>query len=332
MAETPVGMPRYPGMPPAHAPEEATSSIQVEPSRFGKGAKMAAWIFLGVFSLVFFTIAKLPDDRIKSYIQGNLSSMLAMRGITMTVGESKISYLTGISYEMKDVSFIFPPPAEPTHVDSIEVAPTLLALLTGKLGARITVKNSSGAMTVIAGLRGSSVSASVDAQQFDIGKIGLLKIAADVNGSAIISGKADFSTSTDNLTETDANIDLDLRKIVIDAQSIQGFSIPQLTMSDGKIDATVDHGKGQVKALRLGRQDSATDDIKAVINGDIMFGKTVQNSTMNLKAVFSLSQNLMKSFAVLDMLLAAGKRPNGEFSYRLQGPLLSPNPIPAGGP
>ena len=77
--------------------------------------------------------------------------------------------------------------------------------------------------------------------------------------------------------------------------------------------------------------DSATDDIKANLNGEVLFGKTLQNSTINIKAVFSLSDSLMKSFALLDAILAAGKQPNGGYSYRLQGPVLSPNPIPAGG-
>src|SRR6185312_3213539 len=99
-----------------------------------------------------------------------------------------VSFLFGISYVMKDVTFNFPPPAQPAHVDSIEVAPTFLPLLTGKVGARITIKNSDGAMTVVGGLRGSTISLSLDANQFDIGKIGLLKIATDVSGSAVISG------------------------------------------------------------------------------------------------------------------------------------------------
>ena len=339
MADTPLSMPRYPGQPPTHAPgspsgassDEPTGAIEIPQSRFSKGVKTTGLGLSRHLQPLFFTITKLPDDRIQSYVQGNLSTLLASRGITLTIGESKINYLFGISYIMKDVTFNLPPPAQPAHVDSIEVSPTLLPLLTGKIGAKIVLKNSNGEMTLTGGFRGSSISGSIDAQQFDIGKIGLLKIAADVTGSAVISGKADFSTSTEDMTATDATIDLDLRKIVIDSQSIQGFTIPRLAMSDGKVDIDIDHGKGQVKTLRIGRADSATDDIKANLTGEVLFGKTLQNSTINIKAVFSLSDSLMKSFALLDAILAAGKLPGGGYAYKLQGPVLSPNPIPAGG-
>lgn len=332
MADSPLTMPHYPGQAPATAPDggEAISSAETPPSRFGRILRTGAWIFLGFFCLTFFTLIKLPEDRIKGFVQGNLASMLATKGITYTAGETKFSYLFGISYVMHDVTLNFPPPEPSAHVEKITVSPSILPMLIGKLGASITIKNGDGEMTVTGAMRGSHVSAALDAQQFDIGRIGLLKILTDVSGSAVVNGKARFSTSMDDMTDTDATLDLDLRKIVINAQSIQGFSIPRLEMSEGRIEADVDHGKGQVKTLRLGRPDSATDDIKAKISGDILFGKTLQNNTINLKTVFSLSPSLLKSFVLLDAILAQGKQANGDYAYNLQGPLLSPNPIPAG--
>ena len=336
MTDAPLTMPRYPGQAQGSAPdvpanaEEVTSIAELPPSRRKKILRTVGWIFLGSFCMIFFTLIKLPEDRIKGLVQGNLAQVLGQGGISFTAGETKISYLFGITYVMQDVTLNFPPPEPSTHIEKITVSPSLLSLLYGKLGATITIKNGDGEMTIAGGIRGARVSASIDAQQFDIGRVGLLKLVANVSGAAVLNGKADFSSSTEDLTETNATVQMDLRKIVINSQSIQGFTIPRLAMSEGRIDVDVDHGKGQVKTLRIGRPDSATDDIKATLGGDILLGKTLQNSTMNLKAVFSLSQSLLKSFVLLDAILAQGKQPNGDYSYRLQGPLLSPNPIPAG--
>jgi type II secretion system protein N len=290
----------------------------------------AGWIFFTFFCLIFFTLTKLPDDRIKGFIQGNISSALAGRGISLTANESKISFLFGPSYVMRDVTLNFPPPEAPAHIDKIEISPSIFPLLLGKLAAKVSIKNGDGEMSFTGGMRGSHVFGSLTADQFDLGKIGLLKLAADISGSALVTGKGDFSTSLDDMTETEANIQLDLQKIVINSQSIQGFTIPRLSMSQGRVEIEVNQGKGQVKTLKIGRPDSPSDDIKASITGDFMLGKTLQNATCNLKAVFSFSPSLLKSFVLLDAILAAGKQADGSYVYRLNGPLLSPNPIPGG--
>jgi hypothetical protein len=61
----------------------------------------------------------------------------------------------------------------------------------------------------------------------------------------------------------------------------------------------------------------------------VVLGRNWQYSTLNLRADFSLSQNVIKSFVLIDALLSAGKKPDGSYSYTISGPLYSPTPTPA---
>lgn len=331
MSDAPMTMPRYPGQTPeltsaSGSPTEADTP----PSRGRKLFANIAWTFLGLFALTFFTLAKLPDAKIKSWVESGISNVLSPRGITLTAEQSELSFLFGIQYVMKNVTLDFPPPQPPARIDEIRVSPAFLPMLAGKLGASIEIKSGKGSAVFTGAFRGGTVSGTLRADQFDVGSIALLKLITDVNGSAVVTGKADFSGSTEDWTTLDASVQLDLSKISIPSQSIQGFSIPALNMSQGQVDVVIDHGKGQIRSLKIGKHDSTTDDIKATITGDLVFGKSLQNSTCNLKANFSLSESLLKSFVLLDAILAQGKQPDGSYAYRLEGPLLSPNPIPAG--
>ena len=323
-------MPIPPGPPPFESPQQSEAPLthaQIMLRRTG-------WAFLIIFSLTFFTLVKLPQEKVKAFIQGTLASQLASRGITMTAGESKMDFWFGVSYVMQNVVLNFPPPSPTARIEEIKISPSIFPLLLGKLGGTIEIVSGSGSLSVEASVKGTRLAGSINARQFDIGKTGLLKAMADINASAVINGKAEFFTDTASMTDTDASVDLDLRKVTVDAQSISGFSIPKLSVAQGKLELQIDHGKGDLRILRLGKADSATDDLWANITGEILLGKRIENSTCNLKATFSLSQSArtsFKAFSLLEQFMTQAKLPDGSYSYRLSGPLLSPNPVPAGG-
>jgi type II secretion system protein N len=339
-------MPQYPGSaatPPVFthgtsaatqapsAAEDATNlGVERPVSGMRKGMSVFGWVLTALVSLTIFTCIKLPEDKVKGLIQGNISALLATKGITFSAGQTSFGILLGPSYVMKDVTLNFPPPEPPAHIDKIEVSPLLSTLLTGKLGAKLSIENGGGKVFVSGAFRGTKVSGRLEANKMDIGKIGLLSVLADLSGSAVISGKGTFSTNTAAFNETDADIQLDLSKIVINQQAISGFSIPRLGISQGKFELEVHQGRGVLKRLQLGNPSSTTDDIKANLSGDLNFGKTLSSSTMNVRANFSLSQSILKSFSLLGAILGSAKQPDGSFSYHLSGPLLAPNPTPVG--
>ncbi len=299
-------------------------------SKFSRGLRTSAWILLAVFSLLIFTIAKLPSVRIKNYVQGTIAAQLAQRGIGFSVDQGYISVGFGISYVMKDITLTFPPPEEPVKIESVTVSPSFFSLLTGRMGGDVDIRNGDGKLSASFAARSSSMKGSFTAKDFDLGKIGIFPMMANIKGAAVISGDGSFAGDPGNLGDLSGDFDINLKKIVIDQQNVMGFGIPKISVSEGKLLATSTAGKMQVKTLTLGKKGSTADDIQADVSGDIGLNKYLDNSSLNLNAKFSLSQPVMKAFPLIDAFLGPGKLPDGSFSYHIGGTFGAPAPVPAG--
>ena len=51
---------------------------------------------------------------------------------------------------------------------------------------------------------------------------------------------------------------------------------------------------------------------------------------LDVTAQFSLSADVLKSFAILDAIMAAAKQGDGSYKYKLSGSITSPYPAPIG--
>jgi type II secretion system protein N len=316
----------------AHS-DETTQTIEARRLTKGQRAmRNAGWSALAIFSLLVFTIVKLPEARIKAYVQGTISSVLAPRGITFTAQKGHLSIGWGFSYVMEDVTLSFPPPDAPVHIDEISFKPSLFNLIFRKLGGDAAIYNGDGKLTLSFSTKDSWSAFSFKAKDLDVGKLGILPALAGVAGSGIVAGSGWFDGDLNNLSAAKGELDVTLKKIVVDQQPIMGFSLPRLSVSEGRIDADIESGKVKIQTLTLGRAGNSADDIVASVTGDLTLGKTIYASPMNLKAKFSLSQNILKSFAILDAFLISAKTADGGYAYNLSGTLGSPLPVPAGSP
>lgn len=322
------------------SPQFTESSAQVvgveetSPSRAKLIFKKIGWASLGIFCLLFFTLLKLPEDKIRNYVQGMISSQLSSQGITLTATQSNLSIGFGISYTMKDITLNFPPPQEPVHIDQISISPSILSAFTGKAGASIHVENKAGTLNAsfsspMSGPSGP-ISFSFSSNNMDLGSLGVLPAMVGIRGSAVANGEGHLDGDTSLPSTLNGKIQLDLSKIVIDQQTVMGFSVPRLGISEGKADIEVDKGKALIKTLRLGKPSSTTDDVKANVTGDVVIGKNLPYSTLNLKANLSFSQNVLKAFVLLDAIMGPAKQADGSYAYSLTGPLNSPNAVPMG--
>jgi type II secretion system protein N len=235
---------------------------------------------------------------------------------------------------MKDITLSFPPPQEPIHIDQISVSPSLLSALTGKMGASVRVENKGGTLRASfkSPMRGPSgpVSFSFDSSNMDLGSLGVLPAMTGIRGSATVNGEGTVDGDTSAPTTLNGKIKADLSKIVIDQQTFMGFSIPRLIVSEGKADIDIKQGKAMIKTLRLGKPGSTTDDIRANVTGDVTLGRNLGYSTLNVKTDFSLSQNVLKAFILLDAILGPAKQADGSYAYQLTGPVNGPNVVPMG--
>ncbi len=315
------------------APGAALEAPPAKPlTRAQRALKIAGWVSFALGCLLLFTLVKLPEDRIKGYVQGLIAAQLAHKGITFTAERGYVSFGLGISYVMKNVTLNFPPPEPQTKIEKVTVTPSILPALFGYQGASIRIVNGDGTLNASFSTKGTQVSGSFTAKLLDLGKLAVFPLAANIRGGALLSGSGSLSGDMALPSTFSGSLDLTLAKVVIDQQPIMGFSVPRLVVSDGKIEINADKGKATIKTFRIGKAGNAADDIQATITGDVVMGRSWDSSTLSAKANFKLSDNILKSFILIDALLGAGKQGDGSYSFALNGPVFSPasTPIPAG--
>jgi type II secretion system protein N len=306
--------------------------INLSPTK--RFAKIAGWISFGILCLTFFTLLKLPEDRLKAYIDGNIAAALAEKGISFIATEGRLSFLFGLSYTMKDVTLNFPPPSSQVHIDKIEISPSLLPLILSTYSGKMWIENGKGELSGSFSIKKTQFSLSYKAKKLELQKLGIMPFVAGVQVAATIDGSGTLSGDHTNPSVLEGEAALTLTQISLEPQSIAGFSVPQLSVSDAIAEIKAEKGKAVIKTFRVGKpspsKSGVLDDIQGAITGDITLAKQLEASQVNLKLHFTFSENVMKSFVLLDALLGAGKQPDGSYSFTLTGPLMSPIPAPAG--
>lgn len=308
------------------------SSIQVTstpPSRFKSTVTNLGWVGFALVCFMVFTLLKLPDERIKGFVNGTISSVLASRGISFTSEKGYVSVGFGLSYVMKNVTLTFPPPDAPVHITEISVTPSLLGLLIGHFGGDFAVYNGDGKLSGSFSMKDTKASVSFNSKSMDVGKIGLLSIFMGIKGAAVLNGNGSIAGDFSVPSTLSGDVDLSIDKMVIDQQTIAGFAVPKLTISETKADVSLDRSKATIRTFRVGKKGNVSDDIQATATGDISLGRNWDSTGLNLKLGFSLSQNVLKSFVLIDALLGNGKQPDGSYSFILNGTTSAPNWMPA---
>ena len=152
-------------------------------------------------------------------------------------------------------------------------------------------------------------------------------ILSNLKKSGAINGTGSFSGDFRVPNTLDGDLHLDLSKVVIEQQSLAGFALPRMSVSEGKIEVATEKGKLLFKNVKLGK---AGDDLRATVTGDMVLGKSWDSSIVNAKVNFSLSEGVTKALVLVDALLAPGKQPDGSYTYTLAGALSGP-PVPTPG-
>jgi len=165
----------------------------------------------------------------------------------------------------------------------------------------------------------------------DFGKLGVLPLIANIQGSGVLDGNGNLSGDFSTPSTLEGNVNLKLSRVTLEQQMLYGFSIPKILISEGIIEIDIEKAKARIKSFRIGHPTNPAtlaDDIQGTISGDMTLAKFWEMSNLNLKLNFSFSEGLMKSFILLDAILGAGKQANGSYGFSLTGPLSSPIPTP----
>lgn len=314
--------------------ENAVLTIEEVPAPLWR--RMLKTIFFGIFFLgllTLFTLLKLPEEKIREIALGAINGQLSSSGMVVSAERGNLSLGWGFSYTLEKVSITAPGPGPAVKLDRVRVSPSLLPLVLKRYGGSFLVTQGSselsGSGTISPGATSTPFSIDFDAKKADLGKLGLLPLAAGIQGSLPVTGSGNFSGDLSALSGLTGSATLELNNLVIEAQSIQGFALPRLLISSGTIDLRAERGKLSFKTFRLGRAGNPADDLTGSLSGDVALGKTAGLSTLDLKATFGLSDNVRKipGMSLIEGFLTPFRQGDGSFVYPLTGRLDSLMPM-----
>ena len=235
----------------------ASPAIEAAPSltQSQKILRNIGWAWLTLSAILIFTLFKLPETRLKNFILGNIQNALSSQGMTITAGHSSLSFGLGLTYSMENVVITPQPPDPPIKIDELEISPSVLPLLMGKLGARIYLKQADGVLKASFANKANDASLNFKADQVNLGRLGILAMLAGLHGSADVTGEGSVSGDLHMPSTWNGEIKLKLGKILLDQSQIQGFNLPAISISEGVIDLRIDKSNSKAHARQARKRE-----------------------------------------------------------------------------
>lgn len=312
---------------------DAGESPQESPSALKRLAQNLGWFGFFFGLLIVFTIVKMPGDKIHAYVQAQVAQGLSREGIGFTAESGGFDLGFGVGYRFEGVTLTPRPPAQPVRLSSLRAQPAILQLLSGRLGGRVTAETGGGTIDVAASMPKPGASgrteASFELQDVDLGKSGIFGMLGGIQGKAVAKGDGALQGDPQDPKTLNGDLKLDLQKIVVNEQSLYGFKIPQLSISNARIDLQVTEGRAAIKTFQIGKEGS-NDDFIATLTGDLMLRGGLANPDLQIKAKFKISDKVKQAFTLIDALLGAGRQPDGSYAYTISGPLSGPPTVQPG--
>ena len=310
---------------------ESEGTTFLEPQSRGKRiAKKLGWAGVFLFFLALFTVLKLPEEKVRGFIQGQIRQQLEPMGIGFSAEKSSLSVLFGFKYSMEKVTLTLAPPASPILLDRLTVSPSLFSLLRRRLGGTAELQSGSGSAWVNYSMRTDSADPdlkfSYELKTFDLSKLAALGLA--FSGSSMnltiagtVNGSGGLNGNLGNPGSLTGDIQLEFAKIALEPLTVSGFVLPKLAISTGTVDIGIAKSVATVKAFKIGKPGLEADDLHATVTGDVTLARSWDASILKLKTNFSLSAGVMKALILVDALLAPFKQPDGTYAYPLEGTL-----------
>jgi type II secretion system protein N len=304
-------------------PETGDTGMEA-PHSAGKGVlKILSMSLVFISLIVFFTILKMPRSRVTDLIQGYIQAALDPSGIYIRSMDRTLDLFPVPKYRLDHPVVEL---SEQTQIefDALEVRPSPLKLFTGAIGGQAMIRQGKGDLTLDGALRKNSISFEALLNEIDLGKIGAFSFAG-IKGGGSLNGKIQIDGSPADFTVMNGVLDLKMKNVNIEEQSIFGFKVPPVLLSDGTVAADLKAGKLSLRNVALGRQN---DDLLVTASGDIMLNRNLNSSLLNLRITLALSDKLKSAFSFIDMVLSGSKQKDGRYAFKLTGPLAQPTMLP----
>lgn len=319
-----------PGLPPDPfhpEPRKEAQPLEKPPSKF----RQTGIGLFAVFCFFFFLILKLPEARIQNYIIAQVRIVAQEQGYLFSAEKVRLGFLLGPCIKMDNVELkSIENDRDSLKIQYLKISPKLFSLLgqVKKIGIKAELLNGSLSGTVGGSSQGA-VHVDLSLSSLDLGATSLLKKLLPVEARAKIDGDILIDFNPTDVQKSEGKIKLKLNELVVPSQNLSGFNLPKVQISESKIDLAIANGKLDIRDFEIGK-DEKTDDLVGKVTGDGTLAPTLDRSTLNAKATFSLSQGVISSFPLLGAFLGPAKTADGKYSYRLTGPLSALEPVPGG--
>lgn len=308
-------------------------------------------VVFGVLLFLFFLILKLPEARVQNYLLGHIRIIAQNMGYTFQAEKVSLGIIFGPSLKIEnaklksvdDDSIVIP-------IEYLKIKPHITSLLPfftmKKVSFSLRAFNGEASGVVGIALNSKSlsyrqqlmeqISLDITAEEISVPKILNLFPNIPISvGSSTLDLKSDLFLDFVHPEVSTGKLHSALKNTLIPAQSMLGFNLPQVQISQIDADLSVSQGKILVRNFTIG-QDIKKDDVVAKVTGELLIDNQanalnpLERFKLNNRIVFELSPKLKGSFPFLDAILGPAKDANGKYNYGLRGTLAFPSPQAGG--
>lgn len=129
-------------------------------------------------------------------------------------------------------------------------------------------------------------SGTVQADDVELKQLAFSGLSEPIPGKLNLD--TDFTVDTSDLSKSVGTAKLDVFKLKVPPQNLQGFLLPPLNVGEIKGRLTMKNGIAEIGSFQFGSKDS---DIKGSISGDMRLGQTLMASFLNLTLKIQLSDS-----------------------------------------
>ncbi len=129
------------------------------------------------------------------------------------------------------------------------------------------------------------MSGTVQADDVEMKQLAFSGLSEPIPGKLNID--TDFVVDSTDISKSTGSAKLDVSKLKVPAQNIQGFLLPALAVGDIKGKITMKNGIAEITSFTFGSKDA---DLKGSISGDMRLGQNMLSSFLNLTVKIQLSE------------------------------------------
>lgn len=311
----------------ATEPQSPADPVVAAAARRKRVLKVIAYAVFFFWSLVTFTLLKIPDSVVANFLLNTLNQNTPYQWQAEKIGIGFFPW-PHLNMEKLDLEPKFPGAGPELRIDEVRVYPNPFALI--PIGGAPAFGGSFRAEAYHATVKGSfatgkDVSLRIEtADGVDLAKIAPLASRVDLKGNVT---NLDFRIYLPNqrVGNSDGEVTLKAKNIQLDPSSL-GLPVvlPLLNLGDVDIQGTLARGALKIEKFKIGGPGKDLDI--TIPNGTVNLSDVTPNTRYDLHVQLKPSPAIEKAVPGLASMLQMWStvKPDGSYAMRIQGTLAAP--------